>query len=253
MMFFYNDNWRKVIVKHRKRINKRKVLFVFIICVLMIYSVIFVCQKVNGLLKGEIKYYSIVKKDINRDYLGIGQQKGQLNHGYYTTFQTVDQKVYKEYKQNLFPWKDHSYWQGTMEDNGCGITAMAILLSGYGIEKTPENLRKAYFPVLKSQDISKQFKSFGLNNSDFYYDSIHLSKDALKGHLLKNKPVLICVWNKPHDNRWTNASHYMVLLASTNNEVYISNPNGGQNDYHSSGWYDYDEVIPYIAKAMYIE
>ena len=64
---------------------------------------------------------------------------------------------------------------------------------------------------------------------------------------------MICVWNKPHDNRWTNSSHYMVLLASTNNEVYISNPNGGQNDYRSSGWYDYDEVIPYIAKAMYIE
>ena len=72
MMFFYNDNWREVIVKHRKRINKRKVLFVFIICVLMIYSVIFVCQKVNGLLKGEIEYYSIVKKDINREYLGSG-------------------------------------------------------------------------------------------------------------------------------------------------------------------------------------
>ena len=50
------------------------------------------------------------------------------------------------------------------------------------------------------------------------------------------------------------SSHYLVLLASDNdNLVYISNPNGGENDSKSSGWYDYDEIVPYIAKALYIE
>ena len=28
---------------------------------------------------------------------------------------------------------------------------------------------------------------------------------------------------------------------------------GGENDSKSSGWYSFDEVTPYIAKALYIE
>lgn len=28
---------------------------------------------------------------------------------------------------------------------------------------------------------------------------------------------------------------------------------GGENDSKSSGWYDINEVTPYIAKALYIE
>ena len=49
-------------------------------------------------------------------------------------------------------------------------------------------------------------------------------------------------------------SHYMVLLATDGNEkVYVSNPNGGKNDYKSSGWYDISEITPYVAKALYIE
>ena len=46
----------------------------------------------------------------------------------------------------------------------------------------------------------------------------------------------------------------MVLLATDgDNMVYISNPNGGENDYKSSGWYEFDEIIPYIASAIFIE
>lgn len=50
------------------------------------------------------------------------------------------------------------------------------------------------------------------------------------------------------------SSHYMVLLATDDKDmVYISNPNGGENDSKSSGWYNFKEVIPYIAKVLYIE
>lgn len=46
----------------------------------------------------------------------------------------------------------------------------------------------------------------------------------------------------------------MVLLATDdNNMVYVSNPNGGKIDSKSSGWYNFNEVTPYIAKALYIE
>ena len=142
-----------------------------------------------------------------------------------------------------------------MEENGCGITALSIILSGYQKNLTPEDLRKKYAPVLKYDTISKELSStFGIENSDFYYDSTHLSSESIIKHLQTNRPILICVWNQPTENRWTTKSHYMVLLATDNqNMIYISNPNGLQNDSKSSGWYNKKEVIPYIAKALYIE
>lgn len=114
-----------------------------------------------------------------------------------------------------------------MSENGCGITAIATILSGYEKNYTPEDLRKKYFPVMDNDKISGELsKTFGIKNSDFYYDSVHLSKDKLKSHLETNRPILICVWNKPNENRWTTSSHYMVLLAADGKDmVYISNPN----------------------------
>ena len=202
--------------------------------------------------------YKIIKQDTNNNYLGIGQEKIENKDGYFTTFTTIEkhQKKYIEYKQNgNSSWSNKQYWGGTMHENGCGITAIAIILSGYGKNYTPENLRKKYYPVLNNDAISKELSNtFNIKNTDFYYDSVHLSKDKLQEHLQTNKPILICVWNKPNNNRWTTASHYMVLLATDDNDmVYISNPNGGQNNSKSSGWYDFKEVTPYIAKALYIE
>ena len=202
--------------------------------------------------------YKTIKQDTNDNYAGIGQEKVKNQDGYFTTFSTTQdhQKKYIEYKQNNnFSWSNKEYWGGTMADNGCGITAIATILSGYNKNYTPEDLRQKYYPVLANDKISKELSNtFNIKNTDFYYDNVHLSKEKITEHLKTNRPILICVWNKPNNNRWTTASHYMALLATDdNNMVYISNPNGGKNDSKSSGWYKFDEVIPYIAKALYIE
>ncbi len=132
---------------------------------------------------------------------------------------------------------------------------MSIILSGYDKNYTPEDLRQKYYPVLNGENISKELKNtFGISNTDFFYDSVHLSNDYIEKYLNSNRPILICVWNKYKENRWTTASHYLVLLASDGNgKVYISNPNGLENDSKSSGWYDINEITPYIAKALFIE
>lgn len=142
-----------------------------------------------------------------------------------------------------------------METDGCLITALSIILSGYGKTKTPEDLRQKYYPHLSSEDFSYELSnSFGIENTDFYFDSIHLSNDYIEEHLETNRPILICLWNKPKENRWTKISHYMVLLATDRNgKVYVSNPNGLENTYKTSGWYDINEITPYLAKALFIE
>ncbi len=202
--------------------------------------------------------YKTIKQDVNKNYSGIGQEKIKNKDGYFTTFTTTEnnKKTYIEYKQNgNSSWSNNQYWGGTMAENGCGITALSIILSGYNKHYSPEALRQKYNPILKYDSLSQELsKTFNIKNTDFYYDSAHLSKEKIQEHLQTNRPILICVWNKPHDNRWTTASHYMVLLASDDKDmVYISNPNGGANNSKSSGWYNFKEIIPYIAKALYIE
>lgn len=217
---------------------KKKRKIVLLIIMLGIYLIIrnipvndishninrFICKITNT------SEYKTIKQDINKNYLGIGQEKIKNKDGYFTTFTTTEnnKKTYIEYKQNgESSWSNNQYWGGSMEENGCGITAIATILSGYNKNYTPESLRQKYYPVLDYDCLSKELsKTFGIKNTDFYYDKNHLSKESLKEHLQTNRPILVCVWNQPNNNRWTTASHYMVLLATDGKDmVYISNPN----------------------------
>ena len=252
--------------KHKKKFKVRRLIIFVVIIILSIYLYIkynsFVLDAVNkdyNIVNQNLDTdgFAVIKLDKNNKYNGIGQEVVKDKDGYFTTFTTIEnnKKIYKEYKQNgNSSWSEKYYWGGTMADNGCGITSMAIILSGYKKNYTPEYLRTKYFPKLDGNEISSKLTGFGIQNSDFLYDTTHLSNDYIENHLKTNRPILICVWNKPIANRWTTTSHYMVLLAyDNNNMVYVSNPNGLENNSKSSGWYDINEVTPYVAKALFIE
>lgn len=249
--------------KKRIKLNIKRIVLFICICGCCLYFIVrcrFPIATDNGNILNNIfssnLSYEIIKQDENSNYSGVGQNKVNDKDGYFTTFTTSNNKVYKEYKQNgNSSWSNSKYWDNTMETDGCGITAISIILSGYGKNLTPEDFRKEYYPVLNSDRIPSILSdTYGIDNSGFLYDSSSLSNEAIQSHLEKDKPILICVWNKPSSNRWTTASHYMVLLASDGNDmVYVSNPNGLENSSKSSGWYDINEVTPYIAKVLYIE
>ena len=247
-----------------RKLNKKRIIIFILLIILGTYFINYLKNNdfLNELSKKfnfyNILGYRVIKQDNNPNYSGVGQEKIKNEDGYFTTFTTEKnyKKTYKEYKQNgNSSWANNEYWNGTMAENGCGITVMSILLSGYGKDYTPEDLREKYYPVMNYEKMSTELSNtFGIKNSDFYFDSVHLSDEAIIEHLQSNWPIIVCVWNNPSDNRWTTASHYMLLLAADNdNMVYVSNPNGLENDSKSSGWYDIDEITPYIAKVMYIE
>ncbi len=202
---------------------------------------------------------SIEKISKNNLYNATGQEKIEDQDGYDTTFTTINNKVYKEYKQNgNSSWKNNSYWGGTVEENGCALAALSTIMSGYNLKYTPEELRKIYvkFPGehLEGDQISSELKNrFSLNNSDFQYADSYFKKKYLINHMKDDKPVLICVWNRP-SSKWTTSSHYMVLLATDEqNKFYVSNPNGTYGKEKMSGWYDSEEILPYIAKALFFD
>lgn len=249
----------------RKKKSKFKIFLFGIIVILLIIST---AHKKPKLLIDQIidtpdptstiKTIDVDMYSKNNLYTGKGQEKVEGKDGYDTTFTSIDGKIYKEYKQNgNASWKNKDYWGGTFEENGCGLAALATISSGYGKKYTPEDLRKKYIKFeaehLEGDQMSYEIqKTLGLSNSDFLYADAYFKKNYIMGHLKENRPVLICVWNKP-DSKWTTQSHYMVLLATDmNNKVYVSNPNGLYGKEKMSGWYETEEILPYIAKALFI-
>lgn len=186
-------------------------------------------------------------------YKGKGVETVSKKDGYTTTFTTSKHKVYKEYKQGQnASWAHMPYWENQMWDNGCGITCIAIIATGYGKNITPEDLRQQYYPRLPGDEIPQAIRNLGIECTDFQYLEKYLSKQYILDWLRTDKPVLICVTNKPLP-RWTKSSHYMLLLATTEyDKVYVSNPNEADGNNKSSGWYSINEIIPYLAKAVFI-
>lgn len=263
---------RKVNVNIRKRKNKkinfRFFIFILILVILTI-SFIFkyrkvILNKINSDTSESI-FNNIENSKINPEeyanndlYKGIGQKQIEGKDGYDTTFTTYKGKVYKEYKQvGNSSYKNKSYWGGTFEENGCGLAAISTILSGYNIGYTPEDLRKKYINFtaehLEGDQMSEEItNTFGISNTDFLYADMYFKKSYIINHLKEDKPILICVWNKP-DNKWTTSSHYMCLLATDGeNKVYVSNPNGLYGKIKMSGWYNTYDILPYIAKALFI-
>ena len=245
--------------KYLKKDSKKKFNFKFIIFLIIIILIgIYFLYNTNFNLITSTDNFGTIFISKNSSYSGTGQEAVSDKDGYFTTFTTVDEnkKTYKEFKQNgSSSWASKPYWGGTMEENGCGITALAIIASGYGKNVTPEDLREEFYPVLDGNSYGNVLKNYyGIDNTDFLYDSSYFSNNYILEHLKTNRPILVCVWNKPHNNRWTTASHYLVLLACDDkNNVYVSNPNGGKNDSKSSGWYNINEITPFIAKILFIE
>lgn len=55
-----------------------------------------------------------------------------------------------------------------MAENGCGITALAIILSGYDQNILLKILGKKYYPVLDYDTLSKELSNtFNIKNTDF--------------------------------------------------------------------------------------
>lgn len=238
-------------MRKKKKKSYKKYIFFIIFVLLCSLGVFYVANRF-------FPKYTLNPVRNNPNYSGIGQKTVSGKDSYITTFTTSSGKTYKEYKQNgNSSWAENYYWGGTMAENGCGITCLATLSSGYGMKYTPEDLRKKYAPKksshLDGNRISSELTSyFNLDNSDFYYASKYFEKEYIFNWLEDDKPILICVWDKPN-SKWTTSSHYMLLLATDNiSKVYVSNPNGIDGSSRMSGWYEYDDVLPYIAKALFI-
>lgn len=248
--------------KKKKKLKYKRLYTLILIIIITVLCVKFISGKnkeTESVSKSSSTQNSVNNEVIPEEIVPVSTIKGQTlvndADGYVTKFTTSNEntRTYIEYKQILGSWSEKSYWGGTMAENGCGITSMAIIASGYGLDITPEYFRDKYFPHLDAENMISAFENIGLKCSDFYFSSTQISKRYMGGWLREGNPVLICV-NSTRENMWTAASHYMVILdIDKDGNFYISNPNGEEGSERASGWYTAAEIIPFIAKVAFIE
>lgn len=242
---------KKSEIKRRKRKHFRQLLLFLFLLTIALYVFITDTNSKSALFE---KYLASPPVSINENYNGIGQVRAEGQDGYTTTFTTAGPiaKTYKEYKQGFdSSWANKSYWDGEMAETGCGITCLSIIASGYEKKLTPEDLRKQYYPQCTGNDMIPALnKDLDIKCTEFYFSTDYWRQNRIVDWLDTNRPILICVT----ESKWTTESHYMVLLATDGiDKVYVSNPNGGDGTNKASGWYSFDDVLPYIAKISFIE
>lgn len=224
--------------KRKKRKTRHPFRTIILLLIIAICCYLAYEYKTNGNLNNVVQVFSKIDlSKINLDNISFASKNSieekapvEKKDGYSKTYKTqskTNSKIYKEYKQNMdSSWSGNSYWGGTMRENGCGITSLAIVASGYGKNVTPEDLRKEYYPHLEGDDMQNALKKIGINCTDFFYHESYLSKKYISDWLKTNRPIIICIGSKKK-NEWTETSHYMVLLdINENGLVYVSNPNG---------------------------
>lgn len=143
---------------------------------------------------------------------------------------TVDGRTYKEYKQDSgSSWEQNSFAGKTMKSSGCSITSVAIILTGYGQDVTPEDIRKEVGGKITNLVTLLQKHGVSCNRP-----GRALTAEQIRTHMQTGKPIIVNV-----KGEWTSSTgHYMTLLDYRNNngreEVYVSNP--GTVNSSKNGW-----------------
>lgn len=144
--------------------------------------------------------------------------------------------TYKLFKQGKGSYKDNKYWKGTIHNNGCGPTSVAILASGLtNLNYTPKETAKEMddkYGYTSAVNLKKEMDSLGLA-SEIKWNP---TAEDIQNNLRNGKVMLVSVTGK---TIFTNQTHIMTILdINTDGQVFIGNPGGKTND-----WYDISDVM----------
>ena len=179
---------------------------------------------------------SIFGQIVNSTPVGDGTVVSQTGDGYSQVYKSSYGKTYKEFKQNgPSSYRDKPYGDDTIAAQGCSITSIAIVLSGYGYNYTPATWSGTSLVSIYGET-NKVVPS--INHTNSVSGATSENKAAIQKHLKTGNPVIIHVLSK---SPFTANQHWMALLdiSSDGSQVYLSNPNiTGVN-----GWVNIDTVL----------
>lgn len=138
-------------------------------------------------------------------------------------------RTYRNYKQYQGSYAGNHYWGGDIADSGCGPTAVAIVLSGYGYDYNPGQVVKIMQSELgyDSSDsfsyLSDTLKHIANIETEEHYGFTQDAVQKIRNNLNAGRPVIV---NVPH--------HYVTYIGENEDGLIISDPgaqDGGNDKY----------------------
>lgn len=177
------------------------------------------------------KFYNEFKDKI-RPAGGIAYPEN--GDGYTQVFISSTGKKYKEYKQFMGSYANSNYVHyGTISSQGCSITSIAITISGYNSNITPNDLRNSN--ILISH----------YNNSNVACTKTKGDINKIRDNLKSGRPVVIPISGYLYVGGTSKyyGEHYIALLdINSSGQVYVSDPGSME----TNGWADLNDIIKII-------
>ena len=193
---------------------------------------------------------SIISKYINTDLYGIS---GSASGGIITSYEEEGDgwlsvtevkypngttRKFRNYQQGISSFCSYwnkPYWGGNMQNSGCGPTAAAIVLSGYGYDANPGVVVDAMNVKDSSsfEHLRQALKDIGnIDGEDHYGNGTSGDIAIIRENLRNGRPVIV---NAPN--------HYIVLLGEDESgKLIVSDP--GSKFYVSKGYENIGPSVP---------
>lgn len=199
---------------------------------------------------------------------------GGVSAGYIGTF-TCGERVYKNYKQTYYngAYRYNGEWSGCIASGGCGVTAAAIIATGFGVDIDPPGMAavcynsQRMFPLCRAlEEVIEGISCYAFDGyviaSDYgqgygdvnSYESNSNVMDKIIEQLENGYPTIVGTYASANggNNPFTNNAHWMAVLAISEDgeQIFISNPNVNSG---RTGWWDIEEVRYMFADCIIIE
>jgi len=204
--------------------------------------------------------------DGSRQYLAGTSEaiEGNIEQGIEYYFTSSSGKTFNCYLQNKGSWAALPYGSRSIKAQGCSITAVATVLTGYGFEVTPATFSGGIASI------------FGLVNAriptshSYNYDGRRIdsaqttrvgaataaSRQSIINHLANGKEVIIHVVGpgKGGRNSYASSEHWMAVLdireASGDYEVFVADP---WSTYSPRGWRTLESMLVSLSDYILVD
>lgn len=189
-----------------------------------------------------------VSGNFSNGWTSFGAKSDQVRNSGIEGIYKSGNKQYNVYAQGYNNvWGEKPYWEGTYGTDACGITSTAIILSGLGVNITPEGVNNDGI-ITNGNTIPSQLKD-ELSKYGFSCSGIDNSKSKIVEHLKSGNPVFAYVSGSKIGNN-TYDGHYVSLLGiNDQGQIFLGDPAGGGNN---SGYFDQNNIISGVNWCIYV-
>ena len=171
-----------------------------------------------------------------------GSSTSAEGDGYTQIYTASSGKQYREYKQYEGSYKDTLYmpYGEPISSIGCSLTAIAISLTGYGVDVNPGDLAGHNY-------LSQHFEDYGVSCSRG-----SATADNITDHLNEGKPVVVEISGTLVTAEGTKyyGQHFIALIdINSDGDVYVSDPGSTV----SNGWAKVNDIVNISKSALYAE